>query len=122
MSRPTAAKRGYDRRWRRAREAFLVRHPLCASCQTQGRTAPATVVDHIVPHRGGRRLFWDRKNWQPLCAHCHDGAKKREEARGYSNAMGLDGWPVDPGHPTNEGGAGGTRGVRGGVKLSLCCL
>lgn len=32
----------------------------------------ATVVDHIVPHRGDQKLFWDRSNWQPLCEHHHN--------------------------------------------------
>ena len=50
--RPSAARRGYGSRWRRARAAFLALHPLCASCRAQGRVVPATVVDHVVPHRG----------------------------------------------------------------------
>ena len=33
---------------------------------------PATVVDHVIPHRGDRKLFWDEQNWQPLCKECHD--------------------------------------------------
>ena len=57
--RPSAARRGYGPRWRRARAAFLAQHPLCAACRAQGRVVPATVVDHVVPHRGDQRLFWD---------------------------------------------------------------
>lgn len=67
-----ADARGYDARWRRARKAFLQRHPLCAECVKEGKVTPAIVVDHIVPHRGDPRLFWDIKNWQPLCKGCHD--------------------------------------------------
>ena len=67
-----AAERGYDAKWRRARKLFLQRHPLCANCLSQGALTPATVVDHIVPHRGDHRLFWDEQNWQPLCKACHD--------------------------------------------------
>ena len=67
-----AAERGYDAKWRRARKRFLQHHPLCANCLSQGVLTPATVVDHIVPHRGDRALFWDEKNWQPLCKSCHD--------------------------------------------------
>ena len=67
-----ADARGYDARWRKARKTFLEQHPLCAECQRNGRLTPATVVDHIVPHRGDMRLFWDEKNWQPLCKSCHD--------------------------------------------------
>ena len=37
-----------------------------------GKYVRATVVDHIVPHRGDQKLFWDQNNWQPLCKSCHD--------------------------------------------------
>lgn len=67
-----AAARGYDARWQKARKAFLSRHPLCAECLKSGVLTPATVVDHIIPHRGDRSLFWDENNWQPLCKGCHD--------------------------------------------------
>ena len=67
-----AAARGYDAHWRKARKAFLTRHPLCAECLKNGTLTPATVVDHIVPHRGDRALFWNEQNWQPLCKDCHD--------------------------------------------------
>ena len=65
--RPSAARRGYGPRWRRARAAFLAHHPLCAACRSQGRVVPATVVDHVVPHRGDQKLFWDQINWAPAC-------------------------------------------------------
>ena len=51
---------------------FLRKYPLCAECLKNGRTEPATVVDHIVPHRGNQDLFWNIRNWQPLCKACHD--------------------------------------------------
>ena len=76
--RPSAARRGYGPRWRRARAAFLARHPLCASCQADGRLVPATVVDHVVPHRGDAALFWSKANWQGLCNPCHDAKTARE--------------------------------------------
>jgi 5-methylcytosine-specific restriction protein A len=76
--RPSAARRGYGPRWRRARAAFLARHPLCAACQAQGRVVPATVVDHVVPHRGDQKLFWDTGNWAPACKPCHDAKTARE--------------------------------------------
>ena len=67
-----ADARGYNSEWRRARKAFLQKHPLCAECGKAGKLTPATVVDHIIPHRGDKRLFWVEKNWQPLCKSCHD--------------------------------------------------
>lgn len=42
------------------------------SVRKVGRLTQATVVDHIVPHRGDQKLFWDESNWQPLCKPCHD--------------------------------------------------
>ena len=67
-----ADARGYNAKWRKARLAYLRLHPLCVSCLAEGRLEPATVVDHIIPHRGDQRLFWDMSNWQPLCRGCHD--------------------------------------------------
>lgn len=78
-SRMTPSQRGYDSRWQRARAAYLRAHPLCVMCQAAGHVEPATVVDHIEPHRGDRQLFWDEANWQSLCAHCHSGEKQRQE-------------------------------------------
>ena len=70
--RGSAAARGYDRRWQKARKLYLNAHPLCVHCLKEGRYTKATVVDHIVPHRGDKKLFWDEDNWQALCKSCHD--------------------------------------------------
>ena len=70
--RGSADARGYDARWRAARKQYLTRHPLCVECLKENKLTPATVVDHIVPHRGDQKLFWDESNWQPLCKDCHD--------------------------------------------------
>ena len=70
--RDSASKRGYNRHWQKARVRYLHSHPLCVECKKVGRLTQATVVDHIVPHRGDQKLFWDESNWQPLCKPCHD--------------------------------------------------
>ncbi|WP_320176713.1 HNH endonuclease [Roseovarius pacificus] len=75
-TRPNSSQRGYTGAWEKARKAFLRRFPACARCGQW-----ATVVDHKIPHRGDRDLFWDQDNWQPLCTNCHSGAKQREERR-----------------------------------------
>ena len=67
-----ADARGYDSAWRKARKAYLEEHPLCKECRKNGTLTPATVIDHIIPHRGDKKLFWDETNWQPLCKDCHD--------------------------------------------------
>jgi 5-methylcytosine-specific restriction protein A len=84
--RGTAAQRGYDRRWRKARIAFLRRNPLCVQCKQEGRLTPATVVDHVIPHKGNRELFWAEDNWQALCASCHSAKTAREDG-GFNNQI-----------------------------------
>ena len=91
----TTAERGYGSRWQRARATFLRHNPLCVRCDSQGRIAEATVVDHRVPHRGDPALFWDPGNWQALCASCHNGAKQALERTGKVRPrIGLDGFPI----------------------------
>ncbi len=71
-------------------------------CAKAGRVTAATVVDHIKPHRGDQKLFWDTANWQALCKPCHDSHKQQIERIGYSTEVGADGWPTDPQHPSNR--------------------
>ena len=77
--RGNSAARGYGRRWRKARLSFLKMRPLCVRCQAVGKIEPATVVDHIKPHRGDKALFWDVDNWQALCKPCHDNKTATED-------------------------------------------
>ena len=72
-------EKGYDSRWRKARVRFLKAHPVCVKCLEQGRLTQATVVDHIIPHRGDQQLFWNESNWQPLCKSCHDTKTMTED-------------------------------------------
>lgn len=135
--RGSAASRGYDADWQRARFAFLARYPLCVGVllptaawtmelaiefhhlreqeREQGRllifhhhgttaqragsgvvsswlnqnpiyrierwdvARPATVVDHIVPHKGDHLLMWAEWNWQPLTKRAHDRKTATEQ-------------------------------------------
>ena len=77
--RPTATGRGYDSKWRGARNRFLKINPLCVRCKGEGRLVKATVVDHVKPHRGDKKLFWDESNWQALCKKCHDKKTMTED-------------------------------------------
>lgn len=70
--RKSANARGYDSRWRKSRKRFLNANPLCVECLKVDRLVEATVVDHIIPHRGDKKLFCDENNWQALCKSCHD--------------------------------------------------
>ncbi|MDY6960324.1 MAG: HNH endonuclease signature motif containing protein [Pseudomonadota bacterium] len=78
--RGSSAARGYDSRWRRTRIGWLGKHPLCVMCELKGLTVAASRVDHIVPHRGCKVLFWDRNNWQSLCEPCHNSKTAREDS------------------------------------------
>jgi predicted kinase len=77
--RPTATERGYDSKWAKARAGYLLKHPRCKMCD-----APASVVDHRIPHRGDTALFWEKNNWQALCTSCHSKRKQMIENRPLS--------------------------------------
>jgi 5-methylcytosine-specific restriction endonuclease McrA len=70
--------------WRRLRidifkrDLFTCQWPGCG--RVEGNTS-LLVADHVVPHRGDERLFWNCTNLQTLCKPCHDGPKARVEAR-----------------------------------------
>jgi 5-methylcytosine-specific restriction protein A len=73
--RPSARRRGYDRRWEAARARFLRDHPFCA-CGNR-----ATEVHHTVDHHGDPAVFWREELWQPLCKRCHSGETMRRLRR-----------------------------------------
>lgn len=78
-NRPGARQRGYDTTWQRQAKAFLARpeNRLCVC----GCGRAADTVDHKIPHRGNKRLFWDRSNWQPMYRNCHSSKKQSMEHR-----------------------------------------
>lgn len=82
--RDSSSARLYGHKWRKESKQFLASHPYCAECARQGRHTLATEVDHIKPHRGNLKLFWDRKNWQGLCHSCHS-TKTAKEDGGFGN-------------------------------------
>lgn len=88
-------------RWERLRQQQLGKAPFCQWCEAKGRTTPATVCHHTEPHRGDHAKFYDPNNLTSLCAPCHDNDAGDIERRGYSTEIGVDGYPVDPKHPSN---------------------
>jgi 5-methylcytosine-specific restriction protein A len=99
----------YDlKEWTALRKHQLNTSPLCHYCTTAGKITPATVVDHIVPHKGNKDLFRDPDNLQSLCKLCHDSAKAKEEIEGAPIGCDASGVPNDPQHHWNVGrGRGG---------------
>lgn len=86
--RMTATQRGYNYKWQQARKAFLAEHPLCEceECRKSKYPLTASVVDHIIPHRGDMKLFWDKNNWQAMNKRCHDRKTARENG-GFGNKI-----------------------------------
>lgn len=91
----------FTAQWRAIRRAQLEEEPYCAMCLQAGQRTPATVCDHVEPHRGDPIKFYGGP-FQSLCAMHHDRHKQRLEIRGFSSTPGADGWPVDPKHPLNR--------------------
>lgn len=85
--RPSAHKRGYTARWRKYRKFYLTTHPLCVYCNKMGMIRTATVVDHIIPHKGDMGLFWQESNHQSLCK-CHHDIKTATEDGGFGRPVG----------------------------------
>ena len=88
--------------WRRRRKRQLAQEPFCRLCLAQGRSIAATVVDHVIAHRGDRNAF-KHGALQSLCESCHNSAKQQIEKHGFVRDIGLDGKPVDPRHPVYTG-------------------
>jgi len=84
--------------WQRMRANQLHLNPLCAYCLSLGIVNQATIGDHIKPHRGDFKLFFDASNLQSLCKKCHDSSKAREENRGLSIGCDALGFPINKRH------------------------
>lgn len=84
-SRPSAADRGYDRKWRLNSARFLAANPWCAGLPGDPCTARAKIADHIIP----RRIWLLRgdphpDSWeklQPLCQTHHNRKTAIEKVR-----------------------------------------
>jgi len=75
--RPSAAKRGYGRTWRRLRLMKLRRDPIC---QAEGCTEPASEVDHPrAVRRPEEVLQVTLLELRSLCKACHSKKTARED-------------------------------------------
>ena len=87
-------------RWQQRRAAHLASQPLCVMCQAEGRTRAGRVADHVEPHGGDERKFFEGA-LQTLCDHHHNSAKQSQEKGGRLKGFDADGVPLDPNHPWN---------------------
>ena len=65
-------------RWRNLRRSYLMEHPLCEMCLSEGITTPACEVHHIRHINVGNDelemmdIAYDSNNLMALCSSCHD--------------------------------------------------
>ena len=68
--RDPAVRRKYGRAWKRIRDRYVHKHPLCEQCLKEGRYVAVEEVHHIVPlSEGGSN---DESNLMSLCRSCHE--------------------------------------------------
>lgn len=69
-------------RWQKLRMKIFVRDLfICQMCRKIEPDTSQLICDHIEPHGGDERLFWNEDNLQCLCKACHDGDKQRLDRR-----------------------------------------
>jgi 5-methylcytosine-specific restriction protein A len=60
----------YGREWKRIRDKYVKKHPLCERCLKEGRITPVEEVHHILPvNRGGTNA---ESNLMSVCRSCHN--------------------------------------------------
>jgi hypothetical protein len=70
-------------------------------CLAEGKVEPATLADHVIPHRGDQKLFFFGE-LQSLFSTHHSSDKallERGIVKRFDTAIGETGWPRDERHP-----------------------
>ncbi|MAA66776.1 MAG: HNH endonuclease [Alteromonadaceae bacterium] len=80
----------------------MSRRPYCECPHCLGKFVKGEVVDHIEPHRGDAKIFFDSRNLQTLTKLCHDSMKQSSERGGAGFSRGCDvrGNPIGAEHWT----------------------
>ncbi len=67
----------YNHAWNRLRNAYLMQHPLCEDCLSNGIYKMAQECHHILPISAGKdkldklSIMLDASNLRALCEDCH---------------------------------------------------
>ena len=80
-------------RWKALRHDRLTEQPLCERCLLQEIVTPATVVHHLVPHRGDLVKFWSGP-FENLCAPHHNSQGQMEDHGKVVMQFDAAGWPI----------------------------
>jgi 5-methylcytosine-specific restriction endonuclease McrA len=78
------------KQWKLLRERQLQKQGMCECPHCKGAKLEANVVDHITPHKGDRKLFFNSKNLQSMAKECHDAFKQSQEKGGAGFLQGCD--------------------------------
>lgn len=70
MARPIT-REGYGPHWNAVAAEYKSEHPFCVGCAAIGLHTEATIVDHVIPHKGDEALFWAEENFQAACRWHH---------------------------------------------------
>ena len=84
--------------WQRLRASVLTGEPMCRHCINEGRTTPATDLDHA----SGDPSDNSPENLQPLCHECHSRKTAADHGKVVRMGCDLHGNPADPSHPWNQ--------------------
>lgn len=60
-----------DKKWKTYRFRFLHHNPQCYACGVHKNNGAKLHIDHILPHKGDKELFYNVTNFIPLCNTCH---------------------------------------------------
>lgn len=83
--------------WRARRADQLAAKPYCERCERYGAQRLATVVNHVIAHKGDWSLFIGGA-LESLCKPCHDGEVQREE-RAAARQPDVEGRGVEKSGP-----------------------
>ena len=88
-------------RWRTRTKHQLRIEPLCALVSRPVEITPGDDRGSSPPPRPPPERVHAGVELRSLCKACHDGLSGFVH-KGYSSAIGVDGYPIDPAHPFNR--------------------
>jgi len=83
----TGRAKGYDYKWEKYRRRFLYHNPNCYTCPDKANT-----VDHILTHKGDRKIFEAVNNHMPLCKLCHNTITGKFDRHKIQDIEGKGKW------------------------------
>lgn len=78
--------------WKNLRRSYLMEHPLCEMCLSEGIITPACEVHHIRHINVGNDelemmdIAYDSNNLMALCSSCHDKIHNKKPRTLYKDA------------------------------------